>query len=439
MQIYRRYAICLTLFAGLFLGACSTSPNQSTESIPQNQTIDNNTSIIANPTDLAEFISVVDQEVAIEDAGVSGNSLSGNSAGLNSNARSFSLKLVATIDSPVVSGNTLQATSVFRKGNYIYAAYNTRGEVFTGAVDVIKVSNPRSPSLKSRTIFTNKDINDVYFYSSRLMLAVAMDTGIPANNSKIETYRLSRNIPVFDDATEQNVASYASTAVYGNKNQRFVTSGSTGRLYSFSKSLDAITSFQIADARWVSGRSSDLVVLSGGSNPALHFYNLRNESISHEKSFSISAATEVEAKSVVEMSTRYAFVAGNQQGVSIYNIEDEELVHNIPIPTSNDPDVDISTNSLSIYKDLMFISNGEAGVYVAQNGRQLTSVSRDRDMSPQVKGKLVLGDNMSANHVVYKNDVLVVASGTGGVKILTVSNSADEGDEDDDDDDDDDD
>lgn len=121
--------------------------------------------------------------------------------------------------------------------------------------------------------------------------------------------------------------------------------------------------------------------------------------------------------------------------MKIYQLSTGNLLKTIPIPTLSDPTVQVSTNALSVYKDLMFIAHGEAGVYVAQNNAPLTNNISDFS-NLTVVGKLRLGDGISANHIQYRKDHLMVASGTGGVKILKVENTSDEGSDDDDEDDD---
>jgi hypothetical protein len=70
----------------------------------------------------------------------------------------------------------------------------------------------------------------------------------------------------------------------------------------------------------------------------------------------------------------------------------------------------------------MFISNGEAGVYVARGSQDFASSG----CSPQqitVLGHLQFANLQSANHVDFKNDWLVVAAGLGGAKVVKVEGS----------------
>ena len=68
----------------------------------------------------------------------------------------------------------------------------------------------------------------------------------------------------------------------------------------------------------------------------------------------------------------------------------------------------------------MFISNGEAGVYVATSEDDLKDYDCDERPEITMLGQLPFGDLASVNHVEYENDYLFVAAGLGGVKVVEV-------------------
>jgi hypothetical protein len=82
----------------------------------------------------------------------------------------------------------------------------------------------------------------------------------------------------------------------------------------------------------------------------------------------------------------------------------------------------VVTNAVSAEGDLLFISNGEAGVYVAQ----VINTTFDQDWGEtrhtiNVLGKLQFGPMESVNHVAYQDGLLIVASGLGGLKVVRLS------------------
>ncbi len=68
----------------------------------------------------------------------------------------------------------------------------------------------------------------------------------------------------------------------------------------------------------------------------------------------------------------------------------------------------------------MFISNGEAGVYVAAGAAEFASTPCDAPQIITVLGHLRFDDLTSVNHVDYENNRLLIAAGLGGLKIVRV-------------------
>jgi hypothetical protein len=87
-----------------------------------------------------------------------------------------------------------------------------------------------------------------------------------------------------------------------------------------------------------------------------------------------------------------------------------------------DPSV-VVTNAVAADRDLVFISNGEAGVYVAQSPKPLNKFDEEEPIELRLLGRLGFQDLQSANHIEYKRNVLFVAAGRGGLKIVKVNGS----------------
>ena len=77
------------------------------------------------------------------------------------------------------------------------------------------------------------------------------------------------------------------------------------------------------------------------------------------------------------------------------------------------------TNAATTDNKTLFMANGEAGVYVAMAVTRFDSKDCTVD-NLQLLGKFRFDDFQSVNHVTYRNDVLFIAGGLGGLKILTV-------------------
>jgi hypothetical protein len=79
------------------------------------------------------------------------------------------------------------------------------------------------------------------------------------------------------------------------------------------------------------------------------------------------------------------------------------------------------TNAVAGAGQYIYISNGEAGVYVAKASQLLETDNGDAPITLTVLGQLKFSKLQSVNHVAFNGSTLVVASGTGGVRIVTVS------------------
>jgi hypothetical protein len=91
-----------------------------------------------------------------------------------------------------------------------------------------------------------------------------------------------------------------------------------------------------------------------------------------------------------------------------------------PATLGLDPSV-VVTNAASVDNDLIFISNGEAGVYVARGSQVFSATGSEAAQQITVLGKLRFGNLQSVNHVAYKSGYLFIAAGLGGLKIVKVN------------------
>jgi hypothetical protein len=139
--------------------------------------------------------------------------------------------------------------------------------------------------------------------------------------------------------------------------------------------------------------------------------------------FPFPGANVPESKSTVEIMGGKAFIAAGPEGVQILCLDNGQVVGSVPRPDpvvlGLDPAV-VVTNAVSVDGDVMFISNGEAGIYVARGAEDFGN-SGCAQQEITVLGHLRFDDLQSANHVDFKTRWLVVAAGLGGVKVVKVN------------------
>jgi hypothetical protein len=343
-------------------------------------------------------------------------------------ASSVTLTLVAEISPPTVAGEVVQATSVSRiLGNVAVVGYNMRGAPYLGGVDWIARVDTSRPLLSSGAIFNDADVNAVAADGLRVYMAIATSAPQYPYPAAIERLSVFGNRMRLADNDRAGLISYAATSVEEVGDIVYATSGNTGGVYALAADdFSLLGSFPLNDARWVAWDETGgrIVVVQGTPGQISVFAegDFPGGSLNLLNTFPFPGADVPESKSTVEISGGKAFIAAGPEGVQIVCLDTGALIGNVPRPDPAslglDPSV-VVTNAVTVDRDLMFISNGEAGVYVAR-APQRFSDSGCAIQSIVVEGKLRFANLESANHVSFRSDYLFVAAGLGGVKVVRV-------------------
>lgn len=384
-------------------------------------------SITNNLAALNARVTYVEQAVAIDSTSSLPANLRLPAAAKKAN-NAFSLTLVAQILPPTVAGEVVQATSVsLRNSAEGLVSYNMRGAPRLGAVDFIKKFNSNSPRLTASLAFNDSDINAVATDGSFVYTAVATNAVDFPYPAVLERIKILGNSLTLEDNARIPLTSYASTSVMSGNKIIYATSGNTGSVFAFDdKDLNQLGEFPLHDARWVEwDEDSGRIVVAQGTPGMLSIFEddaFPGGSMNLINSFPFPGADVAESKSTVEVAGGKAFIAAGPDGVQIMCLDSGQIIGSVPIPDPAslglDPAVVVS-NAVSVDQELMFISNGEAGVYVAQ-GSESFNDNNCNTQNITVLGKLRFDDLQSANHVAYKSGYLYVAAGLGGVKIIRV-------------------
>jgi len=420
----RKLAVALICVVALVHLSCSDVSG------PGNQANDRIT-ITNNPGVLASRVTYMNDSIPIDSAGVGYPSAPAPLASVGrsstaSQAGGFNLSLKAEVAPPSIGSQMLQATSVAIVGNLAVVSYNMVGNPYLGAVDVIDISNKNQPVLTSEALFQNTDVSAVTTSGVNVYLAEATgDTGF-ASPAVFEVVKLVGNQLVLAGNTRTGLSSFAATSVaFGTR--VYATSGDAGSLFMLNPVTFAVTSsIALTDARWVSV-GGGLVAVVQGVPGRLAVYNESNMSL--VGSWPFKGADVAQSKSQAELVGGKAFIAAGDSGVQVLNPSTGAFLGQVPRPNPDSlglsPSV-VVTNAVAIDQDLMFISNGEAGVYLAQ-GSQVFSTSGTGAQTITMRGKLRFGNLQSVNHVAYSAGgpgnpgLLIIAAGLGGLKIVQVN------------------
>ncbi len=410
----------ISLAVGVALVLLQTSCSDSAG--PGNQANDR-ISIVNNAGELRSLVTYYpDSIVPIEATGVGYPSMAPSFNRSGSSSRAFRLTLVAEVAPPTVNGQLLQATSVAILGSRAVVSYNMRGAQYLGAIDVYDISKEKDPVLRSRATFQNTDINAVATDGVSVFAAEATDDVGFEFPAVAEMVTLSGSSLVLSGNLRAPLSSYAATSMAVSGTKAFATSGDGGSLFALDLPTFALTSTSVAldDARWVDADGGKVVVVQGTPG-RLAVFNEAN--LAPLGTFSFTGADVAESKSTVEIVGGKAIIAAGSGGVQILSVTTGTVVGSMPRPSPASldlsPDV-VVTNAASVDGTLLFISNGEAGVYVAEASQAFSATDSETTQQLTMLGKLKFGNLQSVNHVAYKSDHLFIAAGLGGLKIVKV-------------------
>lgn len=387
-------------------------------------------SIVNNQAALAAAVTYFNTPVIVDDTGVGYPSAPAAPLSASRGAASpaaFSLTLVAEVAPPVVGGQTLQATSVSIVSQRAVVSYNMRGNPYIGAIDVFDLSNNNVPVLKSRATFQNTDVSSVFASGTNVYVAEATgDTGF-ASPAVFEGMQLVGNNLVLAGNRRLALSSFAATSATASGTKAYATSGDAGSLFVIDPVLFTVTnSISLHDARWVDVAGGKVAVVQGTPG-TLSVYNETN--MAPVGTWLFTGANVAESKSTVSLVGGKAFIGAGTGGVQILSASTGTVVGSVARPnpallTPPLPDSVVVTNAASVSADLLFISNGEAGVYVARGSQVFSATGPEAPQVITMLGKLRFANLQSVNHVAYSSQdgYLIIAAGLGGLKMVKVNN-----------------
>ena len=420
--------LLLPLIGLVVLLQSSCADGAAPEPGPGNQANDR-ISITNDAATLATRVTYYDEDVPIDGSGVGYPAPSSSALSLSVQAApgvqaapptQRTLRLRAEVAPPSIGGQVLQATSVAIVGNRAVVGYNMRGEPHLGAVDVFDISNRNRPVLRSQALFQDADINSVSTFGQLVFAAEA--TGDPAFQSPavFEVMYLQGNNLILDGNYRWALSSFAGTSAMASGTKAYATSGDNGALFAIDLS-SAPVSVDLHDARWVDVAGGKVVVVQGTPGQLSVFDEATFAPLG---TFPFTGADVAESKSTVELAGGKAFIAAGSGGVQVLSATTGTVVGSVPRPDPAalglDPSV-VVTNAASVEGDLLFISNGEAGVYVAQGSQVFSTTGSEAQQTITMVGRLRFGNLQSVNHVAFRNGNLIIAAGLGGLKIVQVN------------------
>jgi len=346
-----------------------------------------------------------------------------------------SLTLVAELDPPRVDGQLVQATAISPPRRFTFLiSYNTRGNPFVGAVDYVINPFGLTPRLLSLVTFTDSDVSAVGLDDDWIYAAQATGASGFATPAALERLTLAPSGILLENNNRFDLTSFAATSVLPLGTEVYVTTGDNGHVYALNTSdMSMVGQFALDDARWVAHDADNgrIVVVQGGvrgvTSGQISVFeegDFPGGSMTLLNTFPFPGADVPQSKSTVEVVGGKAFIAAGPEGVQVMCLDNGQIVGSVPRPDPAalglDPSV-VVTNAVTVDEDLMFISNGEAGVYIAVGDADFDSTPCAAPLNITMLGHLRFDDLQSVNHVDYENKRLLIAAGLGGLKIVKVT------------------
>ncbi|MGO4771410.1 hypothetical protein ACEN2I_07080 [Flavobacterium sp. W22_SRS_FK3] len=317
------------------------------------------------------------------------------------NTSDFPLVQIAEINPPVDgNGRKLQANHVAVNGNYAYVAYTMIGDAYSGAIDVIDITDPYKPKLLTSALIANTDITSLVYSNGNLIIAGATDVDKNSTLSQpsiVINMQLSSGL-LTDKYTTNALEGKVTTDVIANSTSYFATTGNQGSLYKINNSSKQISGkISIEDLRSLAINGDKIITLSGTKG-----INIYNEStLNLQKTFNTSADVSG-AKRTIDFDGQKLLVSEGYNGLGIYDINSGSKLQTIEVMNPGEDNV---TNAVSVNDGYAFVANGAAGLNVYKSGAQLTLLG-----TVDIAG--------SSNYVKSSGDFIYVASGKGGLKII---------------------
>jgi len=377
------------------------------------------TTVFSDPQEevaLEESQSVLENSVDFENAGVldifESGSTSGKSAkGNNDLAGDYPLSLVAQIDPPSRDGSQLTASHVAIDGDYAYVAYNTVEDGYSGAVDIIRISDPNNPRVTGRLFYLNVDVNSITYENGFIYIACGVDSELSVRattNSLIA--KLASTNGTFNLGAGISYAfqpGFNATDIKITGNSLLVGSGKDGTVAFYNKSdLATLNEEPFDDVRAIALQNNDIAILDASIG-----VSILDQDLQIIQEIVIDSDFGVATKRTLDFFGENIAVSEGAKGTGLYNSSTGAFVKHLPIMTSPNgvETSDIVTNGVATNDDLLFIANGGGGL----------SLAAQQDNNVEVVGVIELEG--SINYVQSRDDYLFAAAGKGGFQIIKLN------------------
>jgi hypothetical protein len=420
-MLRRKLVLILPLVASLGLAGCGVdqpaAPVDTARPLPASLTggrveIENDPAVLASRVQRASrLLTVVPKSGA------------GSTMGIESPKESdigVRLTLVGEVAPPTVDGEVVQANDIVIHGKTAVVAYNMAGDPFAGAVQVIDFSRPGHPEMVSEVLYHDADVNAVALEGSHLFVGLASDDAALASPALLEELKLTGGRGLEQTGRWLDLPSWAVTdlVVHGDAVVAGVGAQDGGVvLLRREPDLEVAGFAPATDVRGVDVAEHRALTVCGGPGMLLQ-HDLRTMRQLSEAA--VAGYGNAAAKGTIEVLGQRCYLGAGEGGFQV-RAADGQLLASLACADFTAAGAPAVVNAVSCVNHLGFVAAGAQGVQVVTLGCFRGDDTRaDEGEGLRVLGQLGLEDGASSNMVKAKGDVLVVAAGRGGVKLVAM-------------------
>jgi len=314
--------------------------------------------------------------------------------------------LIGNADSPKVNNVTLSASDVKVRNNYAFVTFHTNVEdIFSGAIDIMDLSNPQKPSIDKSIKFSDTEFNHITFNNDYAFLSGQRhldDSNYTANNTKggiIGRFDfLGTTLGSKSDYEEAPIPGYSGNSSHFTDNKLIVVSGgSSGAISTLSENLNLQNTETINYGKFINAGDGKVAILIAGQNGTELRIADSNGNVTDTYNLNLSISP-LNGKNVVVLNNEEAYMTLSSGGLAVVNTTNGNIRGTYNHGTPN------LANSVDVDDCFVYLANGSDGLVI------LTK----EDL--KLFGTIQLA--ASSNFVNIEEDLIFVANGRGGLSII---------------------
>jgi hypothetical protein len=331
---------------------------------------------------------------------------------------SVKLTLVGEVQPPSVNGQVVQANDIDIRGQTAVIAYNFAGDAFAGAVQVVDFSHPDHPELVAEVRYTDADADAVVLDGSHLYVGLASDDPALTTPAMVAELKLTgQGLERTDGWLQMPSWAVTDLALHGNDLVASVGARDGGVVQIDRNNLHVSGWAALPDARGVAVDDGQGVMVVCGTDAYLSKHGLPGLAL--QSRASVTGYHIPNAKGTIEVASHRCYLGAGDGGLQVRGSDGQLLATLSNGDFSNVRPDQMVVNAVSVTNNLAFVAGGALGVQVVDLGRfRCDGHESDSNYQPRVLGQLDFEDDVSSNMVKAKNNILVVAAGLGGVKLV---------------------